>query len=153
MAESPLAAQTAAYPKAIALNKTKVAAPNTVAMGVGGGVAMLAYYPKVLKVKAGTTVTFVNKSSSEVHNIVLGPKKYIEDFQKKTDLFPTGPSSPNQVSPVLPFATDPAPYKYDGTTTHGNGFFVTPLTSGAPIGLPHASRVTFSARNVAPPAT
>jgi plastocyanin len=140
-----LAAQTAAYPKAIALNKTKVAAPNTVAMGVGGGVAMLAYYPKVLKVKAGTTVTFVNKSSSEVHNIVLGPKKYIEDFQKKTDLFPTGPSSPNQVSPVLPFATDPAPYKYDGTTTHGNGFFVTPLTSGAPIGLPHASRVTFSA--------
>jgi plastocyanin len=140
-----LAAQTAAYPKAIALNKTKVAAPNTVAMGVGGGVAMLAYYPKVLKVKAGTTVTFVNKSSSEVHNIVLGPKKYIEDFQKKTDLFPTGPSSPNQVSPVLPFATDPAPYKYDGTTTHGNGFFVTPLASGAPIGLPHASRVTFSA--------
>ena len=29
--------QTAAYPKAIALSKTKVAAPNTVAMGVGGG--------------------------------------------------------------------------------------------------------------------
>ena len=45
--------QTAAYPKAIALNKTKVAAPNTVAMGVGGGVAMIAFYPKVLKVKAG----------------------------------------------------------------------------------------------------
>jgi plastocyanin len=139
-----LAAQTAAYPKAIALNKTKVGAPNTVAMGVGGGVAMIAYYPKSLKVKAGTTVTFVNKSSSEVHNIVLGPKKYIEEFGKKTDLLPTGPSSPNQVTPVLPFATDPTPYKYDGTTTHGNGFFVTPLTSGAPIGLPRSSRVTFS---------
>jgi len=139
-----LQAQTAAYPKAIALNNTKVGAPNTVAMGVGGGVAMIAYYPKVLKVKAGTTVTFVNKSSSEVHNVTFGPKKYIQQFQKKTDLFPTGPKSPNQVTPVLPFATDPAPYVYDGTTTHGNGFFVTPLTSGAPVGLPHASRVKFT---------
>jgi plastocyanin len=136
--------QTAAYPKVIALNKTTVAAPNTVAMGVGGGVSMIAFYPKLLKVKAGTTVNFVNKSPSEVHNIVLGPKKYVEQFQKKTDLFPTGPNSPNQVSPVLPFGTDPKPYKYDGATTHGNGFFVTPLTAGAPIGLPRSSRVTFS---------
>jgi plastocyanin len=140
-----LTAQQAAYPKAIALNKTKVGAPNTVAMGVGAGVAMIAFYPKSLKVKAGSTVTFVNKSASEVHNIVLGPKKYVEQFQKKTDLFPTGPTSPNQASPVLPFGTDPTPYKYDGATTHGNGFFVTPLTSGAPIGLPRSSRVTFSA--------
>ena len=136
--------QTAAYPKAIALNNTKVAAPNTVAMGVGGGVAMIAFYPKVLKVKAGTTVTFVNKSASEVHNIVLGPKKYIEQFSKKTDLLPTAPKSPNQVTPVLPYGTDPKPFTYEGATTHGNGFFVTPLTSGAPIGLPHSSRVTFS---------
>ena len=139
-----LQAQTAAYPKAIALNNTKVSAPNTVAMGVGGRVAMIAYYPKVLKVKAGTTVTFVNKSSSEVHDIVFGPKKYVQQFQKQTDLFPTGPKSPNQVAPVLPYATDPMPYTYDGTATHGNGFFATPLTSGAPIGLPHASRVKFT---------
>jgi len=139
-----LQAQTAAYPKAIALNNTKVAAPNTVAMGVGGGVAMIAYYPKVLKVKAGTTVTFVNKSASEVHDIVFGPKKYVQQFQKQTDLFPTGPKSPNQVSPVLPYATDATPYTYAGAATHGNGFFATPLTSGAPIGLPHASRVKFT---------
>ena len=136
--------QTAAYPKAIALNNTKVGAPNTVVMGVGGGVAMIAYYPKVLKVKAGTTVNFVNKSASEVHNIVLGPKKYVEQFQKQTDLFPTGPKSPNQATPVLPYGTDPKPFTYDGATTHGNGFFATPLTSGAPIGLPRSSRVTFS---------
>ena len=136
--------QTAAYPKAIALNKTKVAAPNTVAMGVGGGVSMIAFYPKILKVKAGTTVNFVNKSPSEVHNVVLGPKKYVEQFGKKTDLFPTGPKSPNQATPVLPYGTDPKPYTYDGVTTHGNGFFVTPLTAGAPIGLPRSSRVTFS---------
>ena len=70
---------------------------------------------------------------------------WIEEFGKKTDLFPTGPTSPNQVSPVLPFGTDPAPYTYDGATMHGNGFFTTPLTSGAPIGLPRSSRVTFSA--------
>ena len=139
-----LKAQTAAYPKAIALNKTKVAARNTVAMGVGGTVTMLAYYPKVLKVKAGTTVTFVNKASSEVHNLTFGPKKYIEQFGKKTDLFPTSPTSPNQVTPVLPYGTDPGPLTYAGATTHGNGFFVTPLTSGAPIGLPRSSRVTFS---------
>ena len=86
--------QTAAYPKAIALSKTKIAAPNTVAMGVGGGVAMIAYYPKVLKVKAGTTVTFVNKSASEVHNIVFGPKKYVEQWGKKTDMLPAGPNGP-----------------------------------------------------------
>jgi plastocyanin len=136
--------QTAAYPKAIALNNTKVAAPNTVLMGVGGGVSMLAYYPKVLTVKAGTTVTFVNKSPSEVHNITLGPKKYIEQFGKKTDLFPTGPNSPNQVTPILPFGTDPKPLTYAGATTHGNGFFATQLTAGSPIGLPRSSKVTFS---------
>ena len=55
-------------------------------MGVGGAVAMIAYYPKVLKVKAGTTVTFVNKSASEVHNIVFGPKKYVEQWGKQTDM-------------------------------------------------------------------
>jgi plastocyanin len=140
-----LQGQTAAYPKAIALNNTKVAAPNTVAMGVGGGVSMIAYYPKVLKVKAGTTVTFVNKSPSEVHNVVFGPKKYVEQFQKKTDLFPTGPKSPNQVTPVLPYATDAKPYTYEGAATHGNGFFATPLTAGAPIGLARSSRVKFTA--------
>ena len=137
--------QTAAYPKAIALNKTKVAAPNTVAMGVGSSVAMLAYYPKVLKVKAGTSVTFVNKSSSEVHNIVFGPKKYIEQFGKKTDIFPTGPGSPNQAAPVIPYGTNPKPYTYDGATTNGNGFFATPVAAGAPIpGLPRSYRVKFS---------
>ncbi len=137
--------QTAAYPKAIALNKTKIGTPNTVAMGVGGGVAMLAYYPKVLKVKAGTTVTFVNKSASEVHNIVFGPKKYLDQWGKKTDLFPTGPGSPNQATPIIPYGSDPKPLTYAGATTHGNGFFATPVAAGAPLpGLPRASRVTFS---------
>jgi plastocyanin len=137
--------QTAAYPKAIALSKTKVAAPNTVAMGVGGGVSMIAYYPKVLKVKAGTTVTFVNKSPSEVHNVVFGPKKWIEQWGKKTDLFPTGPNTPNQATPIVPYGSDPKPLSYAGAATHGNGFFATPVAAGAPIpGLPRSSRVTFT---------
>ena len=95
--------------------------------------------------KAGTTVTFVNKSPSEVHNIVFGPKKYVEQCGKKTDLFPTGPKSPNQVTPIAPVRHRPeAAARTTGATTHGNGFFATPLTSGAPIGLPRSSRVTFS---------
>lgn len=123
---------------------TKAGAPNTVVMGVGGKVSLFAYYPKVLKVKAGATVNFVNKSPSEVHNIVFGPKKYVEQWGKKTDLMPQGPNSPNQVTPILPYGTDPKPATYAGATTHGNGFFATPLTAGAPIGLPRASRVKFT---------
>ena len=137
--------QTAAYPKAIALNNTKIAAPNTVAMGVGGGVAMIAYYPKVLKVKAGSTVTFVTKSSSEVHNVVFGPKAWIQQFGKKTDLLPAGPTAPNQVTPIVPYGSDPKPLVYAGATTHGNGFFATPISSGSPIpGLTRSSRVKFT---------
>jgi plastocyanin len=140
-----LAQQTAGYAKGIALSRTKVAAPNTVVMGVGSKIALLQYFPKVLKVKAGTTVNFVNKSSSEVHNIVFGPKAYLQQWGKKTDLQPQGPNSPNQVTPILPYGSDPKPLTYAGATTHGNGFFATPLAAGAPIpGLPRSSRVTFS---------
>jgi len=138
--------QTAGYAKAKALNaSTKVAAPNTVVMGVGGPVAIFAYFPKQLKVKAGTTVTFVNKSPSELHNIVFGPPKYLEQWGKKTDLFPTGPTGPNQATPILPYGTDPKPATYAGATTHGNGFFATPIAAGAPLpGIARSSRVTFS---------
>lgn len=114
-------------------------------MGIGGKVSLFAYYPKVLRVKSGTTVDFVNKSPSEVHNIVFGPKKYLQQWGKKTDLMPQGPNAPNQVTPILPYGTDPTPLTYDGASTHGNGFFATPLTAGAPIGLPRSSKVTFSA--------
>ena len=139
-----LVAQTAAYAKAAQLHANTKVAPNTVAMGVGAGPALLAFYPKSIKVKAGTTVTFVNKSPSEVHNIVFGPEKYLEQWGKKTDLLPAGPKAPNQVTPILPYGTDPKPATYAGASTHGNGFFATPVAAGAPIGLPRSSRVTFS---------
>lgn len=136
--------QTAAWDKGKALLAATKPASNTVVQGVGGKVALMAFLPRVLKVKAGTTVNFPNRSPSEVHNLVFGPPKYVEKVQRQTDLFPQGPKGPNQVSPFLPFGSDPKPYRYEGKTMHGNGFFVTELTAGSPIGLPRGSRVTFT---------
>jgi plastocyanin len=118
---------------------------NTVDVGVGNASTLLAYFPATLNVKAGTTVNFVNRAPREVHNLVFGPKKYIEQLQKQTDLFPTGPKSPNQVAPFLPYGSEPkGQYTYTGTN-HGNGFFATPLTVGpSPVPLPKAWRVTFN---------
>jgi plastocyanin len=131
----------AAWAKAKVLANTKVPA-NTVYMGLGGKTTLLDFKPDVLRVKAGTTVNFVIKAPSEVHNIAFGPLKYLEKFQKANDLFPMGPGQTNQVSPAFVYGTDPGPLSYDGTN-HGNGFFATPLRDGAPGGLPATSRVTF----------
>jgi plastocyanin len=139
-----LLAQDGGFAKARTIEPALKLAPNTVAMGIGGGVTLLAFRPKILTVKAGTTVTFVNKAPSEPHNLTFGPPKYIEQLAKKIDLLPQGPKSPNQAAPVLIYGTDPKPYTYEGASTHGNGFFVTELTAGAPIGLPRSSKITFS---------
>ena len=48
------------------------------------------------------------------------------------------------MTPILPYGTDPKSVAYEGNATHGNGFFATPLTAAAPIGLPRSSRVTFA---------
>jgi plastocyanin len=134
----------AAWAKAKPLAAAPVPA-NTVSMGVGGTTAILGFFPRVLKVKAGTTVNFVNRSPSEVHNVTFGPTKYLLGFSKQTDLLPAGPGSKNQVTPIYPFGTEPkGGYTYDGTN-HGNGFFATPLTAGSPlVPLPRAAKVTFT---------
>jgi len=118
---------------------------NTVYVGLGGEQTVLGYFPQTLTVKVGTTVTYVNKAPSEVHNLVFGPKKYILGMEKKTDLFPTGPNSPNQVAPFLLYGSEPkGKYQYTGSN-HGNGFFVTPLSSGSPtIPIPHVWKVTYT---------
>jgi plastocyanin len=131
----------AAWAKAKAFANPTIPA-NTVYMGIGGKTTLLDFKPDVLRVKAGTTVNFVNKAPSEIHNVAFGPLKYMEKFSKETDLFPMGPGQPNQVTPVFVYGTDPTPYNYDGTN-HGNGFFVTPLRDGIPGALPNASRITF----------
>jgi plastocyanin len=64
---------------------------NEVYAGVGNAATILGFYPKVLKVKAGTTVLFVNRSPREVHNEAFGPPKWIAKFQRQTDLLPMGP--------------------------------------------------------------
>jgi plastocyanin len=135
---------SAAWAKAKALAAAPVP-KNTVYAGVGSSTAILGFFPSVLKIKAGTTVTFREHSPSEVHNTVFGPKKYILAFSKKTDLFPGGPGSKNQVTPVYLYGTEPkGGYTYDGTN-HGNGFSSTPLTASAPhVPLPRAAQVTFS---------
>jgi plastocyanin len=68
-----LADVAARYAKAKVIHASVKPPANTVYMGVGGKLTTLAYYPRTIKVKAGTTLTFVTKSSSEVHNIVFGP--------------------------------------------------------------------------------
>ena len=136
---------SAAWAKAKPLAAAPVPA-NTVYAGVGSTTAILGYFPRVLKVKAGTTVNFVNRSPSEVHNVTFGPEKYLLAFSKKTDLLPAGPGSPNQVTPLYPFGSEPkGGYTYDGKN-HGNGFLATPLTAGSPlVPLPRAAQVTFTA--------
>jgi len=118
---------------------------KTVYMGIGDTATILAYFPSTLKIPVGTTVDFVNKSPEEPHNITFGPKKWVRGFQNKTDLFPMGPGKPNQAAPVIPYGSEPkGQYSYDGTT-HGNGFFATPVTADdKTTPLPRSWKVTFT---------
>jgi plastocyanin len=140
-----LTEQAAGWEKAKLLDTTTKPPANTVYAGAGKDVELIAFYPKVLKVKVGTTVTFRAHGYAEPHNAGFGPKKWIEGFMKKTDLFPMGPKAPNQESPVFPYGTEPkGGYSYDGTA-HGNGFFATPLTMASPlVPLPKSEKVTFT---------
>jgi len=142
-------AETAvAWAKAKALAATKPPA-RTVTMGIdsrkgsSGRTTILDFLPALSTVKAGTTVSFVNRAPSEPHNVGLGPLKYIDKFMKQTDLFPMGPGSKNQVTPVFVYGSDPRGTAYDGAN-HGNGFFASGLTDGVPGGLPNAVRITFT---------
>ncbi len=136
---------TAAYAKAKAEAAAAKPPKNTVYAGVGSSSTLLTYFPDVLTVKVGTTVNFVNKAPTEVHNVTFGPSKWVGAFEKKTDIFPMGPKGPNQVNPVFPYGSEPkGKYQYDGTN-HGNGFLALPLTAGSPhIPLPRAAAVTFT---------
>jgi plastocyanin len=121
-------------------------AANVVYAGVGARATNLSYLPAKLTVKAGTAVDFVNRSASEPHNVTFGPKDYLDAWFKQTDLFPTGPGTPNQLTPIDVFGTDPPGdngWVYDGAN-HGNGFFATPVIDNLPGGLPGSSRVTFT---------
>jgi plastocyanin len=133
-----------------AAKTTAVTPPaNTVLMGPGtGNTTRLSYEPATLTVKAGTTVTFKEVARTEVHNVAFGPKAWIQAFQKKNDLLPTGPGSKNQFSPIMVYGSEaPGPINYDGKN-HGNGFLSTPLNDNAPgnppQGLAGSAQVTFT---------
>ena len=88
------------------------------------------YFPNKLTVKAGTTVTFVNKSPKEPHNITFGPKKYIQRAAEEDRPVAAGPglAEPGRAVLALRLGAE-GRYTYDGTN-HGNGFFATPVTIG-----------------------
>jgi plastocyanin len=132
-----------AWAKAKVLANAKVPA-GTITMGIGGKTTILDFLPAVTRVKVGATVRFVNRAPSEVHNVGFGPLKYMATFMKQTDLFPMGPGSKNQVTPVFVYGSDPPGTTFDGTN-HGNGFFATGLADDGPGGLPNSQRVTFTA--------
>ena len=137
----------AAWAKAKALVAKKPAS-HVVTIGIdgpqtaGGRTTILDFLPDVTRVKVGDTVTFVNRSPTEVHNATFGPLGYIQKFGKQTDLFPMGPNSKNQVTPILFYGTDP-PSQAIEAGIHGNGFFAGPLTDGAKGGLPGSDKITF----------
>src|SRR3954454_15603100 len=109
-------------------------ATNVVYAGIGAKATNLSYLPAKLTVKAGTAVDFVNRSASEPHNVTFGPKDYLDNWFKTTDLFPAGPGAPNQLTPIDIYGTDPPGangWTYDGAS-HGNGFFATPVIDNLP---------------------
>jgi len=135
------------YASAKAASQRKPPA-NTVYAGIGDKATLLAFLPAKVTVKVGSSVDFIERSSSEVHNMVFGPKDYVEKFGNDTDFLPQGPGKPNQVTPVDIYGTDPpgagGAWTYDGAN-HGNGFFVTPVIDKQPGGpLANSSRITFT---------
>ena len=135
------------------IDKLAPQAPNTIYAGVGkkvsgGSIELMTFKPQKLTVKVGTTVTFQLDSPMEIHNLVIGPKAYLTQSFKTLDLIPQGPGKPNQVWPFFFYGTD-APqagvFTYAGATSHGNGFFATPLVGPAGSPLPRSLQVTFSA--------
>jgi plastocyanin len=94
-------------------------------------------------------VTFLSKSPTEAHNAAFGgDSEWLKGFMQATDLIPTAPGTPNQVSPFFPFGSEPpGAYVYTGSN-HGNGFLATPVTDefpgDPPVGPPQAAQVTFT---------
>ena len=107
-------------------------------------VTLFAFAPQTLRVEVGTTVDFVAGSSTEPHNVGFGPQAWIRGFIGANDLFPQGPTSPNQVDPVLIYGSDHTP-RMHSKTSHGNGFVATPALDRAPsTPLRRLARITFT---------
>ena len=98
-------------PRTIDLNKSRADHdPASAIVTVGAGskrTSLFAFYPSALSVKVGTTVTFRSGSVNEPHNIGIGDINYQIPHLSLIDLFPNGPTDPNQVNPNLFYGSDP----------------------------------------------
>jgi len=105
--------------------------PPSAIVTVGAGSArtsLFAFYPSALSVPVGTTVTFRSGSVNEPHNIGIGDPNYQIPHLSLIDLFPNGPTDPNQVNPNLFYGSDAAVAgvrTFTGATSHANGYLAT----------------------------
>lgn len=130
------------WAEARTLAKTKAPA-RTVYAGVGKKTTLFAFLPERLTVPVGTTVSFVERSPSEVHNIAFGPRRWLKAFEQANEIPPRGPGSPNQVLPFYLYASDRGRLVHDGAN-HGNGVLATGLLDGVRGGLPNRVSITFT---------
>ena len=89
---------------------------------------------------------------NEPHNIGIGEVNYQFGLLGQIDLFPNGPSDPNQVNPMLFYGSDPPAagqrrVHVHRDANHGNGFLATNVVwKGAAIpGIAKATKITFTA--------
>jgi len=123
-------------------------AANTVDVGAAGkgGVERFAFFPAVLTVPTGTTVTFeMSQGSFETHTATTGPgdpgdstqSSYLRDIAAS---FEGGP----QIDPRGIYPSEPPPSVGSLTTAlHGNGFWNSGAMDANPSPLPASNRVTF----------
>jgi plastocyanin len=137
--------------KAIALDESmprSVADPAKPVVTVGAGpnrFSLFAFYPSALSVKVGTTVTFASGSVNEPHNVGLGDVNYQFGLLAQIDLFPNGPTDPNQVNPNLIYGSDPPDASgvrdFTGASSHGNGYLATNVVWKGSL-IPNIARST-----------
>jgi plastocyanin len=104
------------------------------------GVATLAFVPAKKTVKAGVPVTFrMSKTSTEIHNVALGPDAYIAELAK--NFF--GPTGIDPLT-LYPSEAPNAAAVYDGAN-HGNGYINTGIIDmDAATPMPTGSTITFT---------
>src|SRR5207302_3928312 len=96
--------------------------PGVVYAGIGqAGVELNRFFPDKLTIRAGTTVTFIDRSQALApgvapHNEVFGQNEvWIKDFFKRSGQF-NRPGLDGQLGPELMYGTEPrGRYVYDGS--------------------------------------
>jgi len=104
------------------------------------GVGTIGFFPERKTVKAGVPITFtMSKTSTEIHNVALGPEPYIAELAK--NFF--GPAGIDPTT-LYPSEAPGTPAVFDGTN-HGNGYINTGIidVDGA-TPMPEKATITFT---------